>query len=802
MSINYKSNLFLNIFYCCISFSFCFIPNSILLTSTKLSDGNFLIMTDKGILIYDETLTTLINKTDITFNSNIYENFIYQLNKENEDFIILTAKQTIFILDSKGHLIYRINSVINNPLRSYHLIIPYSYSNNKFIFYYIYNKYQSIYFEKHTYYNAINSIYQKASLKNFTYSNLCSSTGHNNLVSCHLIIYQQKEAFICFIASHYSDQYINFIIFNIQNNLSPIVSKLLFATGYEINSAKNDLKNEQKVLMISRSLNWVGIDILDNSYLIKNGTISLVNGCNIISYINITYFKETEEFIASFISQCNGINKNYIYIFLYSFNKNFNCTFLGAIRPFTLGDSKYCCDYNNGFDYQITYSIHFSDITQKYAIIGNLLDRNNISMFILNKDIKVINGQKGVDLSSRFICENYSNINKTNCSSALLNEINSFSNIFIEKCAYDFDIINSTCPIKFNKIPIIDSTQIINTKEEQKQVFYNTIVDSDFNDEKLKDIYNMFEDGSLDSALDNILYGDKEDIVITDNNNNIIQISSSENLKDKTKKTNTMDLGECEEILKTHYNIDKDLPLLILTIDKNPGEDNSLISQLEYEVFHPVNKTPLNLSLCKDTKISVFYNLHEGFDKDNYYKYNQNSDYYNDICFTNNSNDGVDMSVNDRRNEFVDNNMNLCENDCNFIDFDFQNNKSECECNVKSEISIMNIEIDTQQLVNNFQVKISSNIGIIKCYYLIFKKENIIKNIGNYILLVIILIYIILTIIFIIKGYKLLKKQIKYLINYLKIKNFGKKYKNSNINIITTSVKKKRKNKDKKNHKR
>ena len=62
MSINnncniIKLNLFLNIFYFCISFSFCFIPDRILLASTQLTNGNILIMTKEGVLIYDETLT-------------------------------------------------------------------------------------------------------------------------------------------------------------------------------------------------------------------------------------------------------------------------------------------------------------------------------------------------------------------------------------------------------------------------------------------------------------------------------------------------------------------------------------------------------------------------------------------------------------------------------------------------------------------------------------------------------------------------------------------------------------------------
>ena len=71
---------------------------------------------------------------------------------------------------------------------------------------------------------------------------------------------------------------------------------------------------------------------------------------------------------------------------------------------------------------------------------------------------------------------------------------------------------------------------------------------------------------------------------------------------------------------------------------------------------------------------------------------------------------------------------------------------------------LYNIKIDTKQLYGKFIGDTSSNIEVIKCYYLLFIKENILKNIGSYILLFIILLYILFMIIFIIKGYKSLKK--------------------------------------------
>lgn len=78
--------------------------------------------------------------------------------------------------------------------------------------------------------------------------------------------------------------------------------------------------------------------------------------------------------------------------------------------------------------------------------------------------------------------------------------------------------------------------------------------------------------------------------------------------------------------------------------------------------------------------------------------------------------------------------MSLCESECNYIDYDYDTKNSKCECEIKKEMSIFNIKIDTQRLYDKFTGSTSSNIDIIKCYYLLLKKENLIYNIGFYII--------------------------------------------------------------------
>ena len=185
---------------------------------------------------------------------------------------------------------------------------------------------------------------------------------------------------------------------------------------------------------------------------------------------------------------------------------------------------------------------------------------------------------------------------------------------------------------------------------------------------------------------------------------------------------------------------------------------------IQYEVYHPDNKSKLDLSLCNN-KIEI--NIPVSIDENILFKYEQNSDYYNNRCYSYISDNGNDIPLDYRRKEFINNNMSLCEPECNYKGYDYETKNSKCECEVKKEISIFNIKIDTKRLLKKFTGLTNSNIDILKCYYLIFKKENLIYNIGFYVILFIIIIFCIGKIIFIFKGYNLLVKKIDIIINHI-----------------------------------
>ena len=250
----------------------------------------------------------------------------------------------------------------------------------------------------------------------------------------------------------------------------------------------------------------------------------------------------------------------------------------------------------------------------------------------------------------------------------------------------------------------------------------------------------------------------KEDIIETKNNVQY-QMTTSENQKNNTNKNmSTIDLGDCEDKLKVVYGIDPSLPLIIFKIDYFSPE--SSIPIIGYEIYHPLNKSKLDLTYCQDILIKL--NIPVNIDENNLFKYDPNSDFYNDNCFSYTTENGTDIILNDRKQEFSENKLSLCENNCNYTGYDGDNKQSSCNCNIKNKMDTITDILENQNsTVNNFEAEKSSssgnsNIISIKCTKALFSKEGLKKNISSYILLLFIAHFLLSIILFIKCGYRLL----------------------------------------------
>ena len=132
-------------------------------------------------------------------------------------------------------------------------------------------------------------------------------------------------------------------------------------------------------------------------------------------------------------------------------------------------------------------------------------------------------------------------------------------------------------------------------------------------------ISSELKDNSLYNILNNVTNEYKKDIIIK-GNNIIYEITSSYNQKNKEyKNISSIDLGECENILKREYKIDNNETLIIFKIDYYiEGLKTPLI---KYQVFHPRTKELLDMKYCKEYKIKM--NIPVTIDEDEKYMIRQ-----------------------------------------------------------------------------------------------------------------------------------------------------------------------------------
>ena len=227
--------------------------------------------------------------------------------------------------------------------------------------------------------------------------------------------------------------------------------------------------------------------------------------------------------------------------------------------------------------------------------------------------------------------------------------------------------------------------------------------------------------------IQNLLYKDNEMIIV---------LATTENQKNNINNNiTTINLGECETKLKKEYNIPNEESLIIYKIDVL--KDGMEIPQIEYEVYYPLNGSKLkklDLSKCKDIKIEL--NIPIILEKGNIDKYNSSSDYYKNICYKSTTKYGTDISLPDRKKEYVENKMYVCEEKCDFISYNYYAQKAVCSCDTKTNISPMsNIYFNASQLLNSIlDIKNIINLNVIKCYNNLFNINGIKNNIGFYII--------------------------------------------------------------------
>ena len=326
----------------------------------------------------------------------------------------------------------------------------------------------------------------------------------------------------------------------------------------------------------------------------------------------------------------------------------------------------------------------------------------------------------------------------------LCSEENPFEIILAQECAKDCDFKNL-----IDKYCLLDYESIKETedKDEKKRKFkaYNILI-NDVEESITSDNYNTT---NIEEGKDDVF--EYENMTIT--------LTTTETQKKEGKKSNktTIDLLDCERLLREAYNISED-DYLFMEIIEIPQEGMH-IPKVLYEVYSRLknssNLVKLNLSHCANTKIDIIF---PAILTDSIDMHNSSSGYYNDICYTANSESGTDIILKDRQKEFEDKNRTICQENCLFSEYDFDTQKAKCSCDVEDlSPSFDNIKIDTSKIFENFiNIKNIVNVNLFVCNKVLFSKKGLSKNYGFFSLLLLIIIHFIILILF--YGKKLYKK--------------------------------------------
>ena len=373
--------------------------------------------------------------------------------------------------------------------------------------------------------------------------------------------------------------------------------------------------------------------------------------------------------------------------------------------------------------------------------------------------------------------------------------------IFLEESRRKFFKCVPRCPLEypFEKIETHNCVDSCNLTEREKEICQINYMPNDTNnkeveDKELENIKTILTNGFNTSDI-----GSGKNLIIKQRESTIT-ITNTENQK-KPSNLTTIDLGECEKKLKDEYSIPENEPLYILKIDVK--KEGLKIPKIAYEVYYPLspgNLTKLNLTVCQDSdiKLSLPVVLSDDIDL-----INPSSKYYNDICYTYTSEDGTDIILSDRKFNFVNNNLTVCEEDCDFNGYNYTTRKAICSCSVKmnSTTKIGDIVFEKNKLFDSFtNFKNIANVNVLKCYKLIFKLEAFKYNYGNLILLVIIIFLFVSFFIFYFKeNYdleKILNIIVFFKLNLHLVKKFllrKKREEQIKLNNIKKRIKNKRK---------
>ena len=324
--------------------------------------------------------------------------------------------------------------------------------------------------------------------------------------------------------------------------------------------------------------------------------------------------------------------------------------------------------------------------------------------------------------------------NFTQSNKCILNNENTIEyqfkdNITFNKTKNDFQDENVSNSI-YNNFDLIPTSSIKNIEEEK--------IEKIIIEESVEEIINNVTEFIKDKEIGKNYKIEGEGFSL------IIKPTNSTAFENSTR----VDFEKCEQSLREKYNISNSSIITFFQMELTNNDENALYNQIKYFTYDD-KKQELNLSLCKDIKTKIHFMLKNGSNLDkstiNKFKnlgvdiFNIKDEFFTDLCFSY-SDSNNDMILEDRI-KYIYQNYSLCEEEgCSYNNIDIEKMSITCDCKIQGNFSSI-----TTSLVDDQANEVSfldSNIGVVKCYKLVFSFKNKSSNIGFILFTILIIVYI------------------------------------------------------------
>jgi len=337
------------------------------------------------------------------------------------------------------------------------------------------------------------------------------------------------------------------------------------------------------------------------------------------------------------------------------------------------------------------------------------------------------------------------------------------SNI-ISNFSFDGDFFDIKDTIKFSESEEENKYSeniIIKTSEIISKVTNNLIINNNTEKESIIIIEKKTTNLTKEEIINNIseIMSDKEIGKTYEINGDDFTIIIKPTNSPRLPNTTHVEFDACEQRIRKEYNISNETIITFFQIEIDNENDNALYNQIKYTIYDDELKE-IDLSLCNDIDTQIHFAIKERTNLDlksasNFKNLGVdvldiNDDFFNNLCHAFADGD-KDMILEDRI-KYIFQNYSLCEEGCSYNSLDIETKSITCDCKIQGNLSTI-----TSPLVFTSGKESSifdSNIGVSKCYNLVFSFSNKNKNIGFIFFTILIIAYIVFIIIQIKKGIK------------------------------------------------